>query len=383
MTAEALRASSTKERVAWLAESAEALLQDALRESDVLASSSGLSAPMVEWGVRTTLETMHHDALRSLAASAHQAGGAPIGSLSVVLAGNLFTASARALIVPLLLGIPVVAKASSRETLFPEMIRDALRAVDPELGGAMKLLGFPREDAAAESALIEVSDATAVYGGDDTIGAIRQRHPDARLIRHGHGVSAAYCGPHSLGDDRIDASIAALALDIAAYDQRGCLSPQVVYVAETATCSAETFAERLAAEGMQRLERELPRGPLPLEVGAAQAQWRGVCEVEGQLIVGDGFAIAVQPLGPIRWSPGYRNVSVIPVRDTAGVVETMSPLGPTLKCVGADPSSLLELRRALDAEPSLSAYACPLGTMQTPPLDAPADGHPIWHGLLS
>jgi hypothetical protein len=30
----------------------------------------------------------------------------------------------------------------------------------------------------------------------------------------------------------------------------------------------------------------------------------------------------------------------------------------------------------------LSAYACTTGTMQTPPLDAPADGRPIWHGLF-
>ena len=31
---------------------------------------------------------------------------------------------------------------------------------------------------------------------------------------------------------------------------------------------------------------------------------------------------------------------------------------------------------------SLSAYACAIGTMQTPAFDAPADGRPPWDGLL-
>ena len=62
----------------------------------------------------------------------------PISSLSVVLAGNLFTATVRAVFVPLLLGIPVTVKASSRETLFPRMLRDALLHEDPELGRAVE-----------------------------------------------------------------------------------------------------------------------------------------------------------------------------------------------------------------------------------------------------
>jgi hypothetical protein len=60
----------------------------------------------------------------------------------------------------------------------------------------------------------------------------------------------------------------------------------------------------------------------------------------------------------------------------------MQPIGSNLKCVGADPASISEVQARLAHSSTLSAYACALGAMQTPPLDAPADGRPIWHGLF-
>ena len=141
-------------------------------------------------------------------------------------------------------------------------------------------------------------------------------------------------------------------------------------------------AERFATEGLERLARELPRGPLPPEVGAAQAQWRGVAEVEGALIVGDTYGIAIGTPATLRWSPGYRNVTIVPVHDGSEALRAMAPLGATLKCIGSDAASFGALRAELDRSERLTAYVCPLGSMQTPGLDAPADGKPIWHGLL-
>ena len=382
MKSDALRVSDAEKRVEWLAEAAARLLDDVRMAPEALSESTGLSVPMVVWGARTTLETMREEALASLAADARAAGGNPISSLSVVLAGNVFTAAARAIVVPLLLGIPVVAKASSRERLFPTLLRDALHEVDAELGMGMDVVTFSREALEHESALIDASETTAVYGSDETIEAIRARHPDARILQHGHGVSVGYCGSESLRDDRIGRTIASVALDVCAYDQRGCLSPQILYVEEGGPCSPREFAERLAAEGLDRLQNELPRGPLPLEVGAAQAQWRGLAEVEGALLAGDSYAIAVRPVEPVRFGPAYRNVTVAPVDGIASASIAMANLGSNLKCVGADPRSLPALERALGSCSSNHAYVCLHGTMQTPSLDAPADGRPVWHGLL-
>lgn len=380
-----LRASSTLERAGWLACAADSLARQAHACSAALSESTGLSIPMVQWAVRTTLDTINEETMASLVAEAEQqtAGNlAPIGMLSVILAGNVFTAPVRGVVVPLLFGVPVLVKASSREKLFPAMLREALCQTDARLGGAMNLVVFAGGDAEREAALTESAESVAVYGSDETIAAIAARLRGRLLLAHGHGVSVAYCGSDALSKARIESTIAGLSLDICAYDQRGCLSPQVVLVEEGPGCSADVFAKRLAAEGLEAMSTTLPRGPLPVSIGAAQAQWRGLAEIEGMLITGKTHAVAVRPAQPVRWSPGYRNVTVSSVRGLDAAMQALEPLGESLKCVGSDSASLAEIQARLTQSGRLHAYASPLGQMQTPGLDAPADGRPIWHGLL-
>jgi hypothetical protein len=205
---------------------------------------------------------------------------------------------------------------------------------------------------------------------------------DKPLIAHGHGVSVAYCGAQALDEAHIENTIESLSLDICAYDQRGCLSPQIIYVERSSGRPAADFAGRLAEQGLAPMGRTLPRGPLPLSVGAAQAQWRGIAEVEGTLLQGDTYAVSIRKPDPIRWSPAYRNVTVAPVDGTDEALQAMQAIGPHLKCVGTDVSSLSELETRLADSAALSAYTCVIGEMQTPPLDAPADGRPMWHGLF-
>jgi acyl-CoA reductase-like NAD-dependent aldehyde dehydrogenase len=382
---EALRASTLEERAHWLSQAARTLAQQAEDGRDALSSTTGLSIPMVEWAVRTTLDTMTGDEMRGLAQSAQKGTDRapdPIAMLSVVLAGNVFTASVRGIVVPLLFGVPALVKASSSETLFPAMLCDALRSADSRLGAAMSVVVFPGGDVEREAALIDSAEAVSVYGGDATVEAMAARLGNTPLIAHGHGVSVAYCGNHAIEEAHIGHTISSLSLDICAYDQRGCLSPQLVYVEESSELSVMDFAERLAKEGLTPLSRTLPRGPLPVSVGAAQAQWRGVAEVEGSLVRGDTHAVSVRESQPIRWSPGFRNVTVTPVRALDEALQAMRPIGSNLKCVGADSASIPELEARLASSPTLSAYACTIGTMQTPSLDAPADGYPIWHGLF-
>ncbi len=381
--ASALREASLDERIAWLVATAEALAKEVEGARAHLAEETGLSAPMVEWGARTTLDSIQPDTLRRVADAAGRSNGGPLSLLAVVLAGNLFTASIRAVFVPLLLGVPVLAKSASRETAFASMVERALERADPKLGESMQLVVYRGGEVEPEAALLESAGAIAVYGADETVDEIRRRHPEVPIIAHGHGVSAAYCSADALTNERLDDTVRALALDICAYDQRGCLSPQIVYVEEAPHCPVDTFAERLATNGLEPMGRRLPRGPLPIDVGAAQAQWRGLAEIEGNLIAGDGFSIAIRSAAdPIRWSPGYRNISLVPVAGAKNAVASVEPLGASLKCVGAVAESLEDLEGRLRRSRVSSAYACPLGSMQTPAFDAPADGKPVWHGLV-
>jgi len=381
----ALRATTMEERAQWLAHAAEHLMRTLKRDSEALSGATGLSIPMVQWASRTTLGTIREDSLLALGRQARDATRRrtePIAMLSVVLAGNLFTASVRGLAVPLFFGVPVLVKASSSEVSFPAMLKDALHAVDSRLAAAMDFVIFPGGDIRCEAAFVESAEAVSVYGSDATIAAMSTRLGNTPLLAHGHGVGAAYCGSASLDNARIADTIAALSLDVCAYDQRGCLSPQIVYVQDTPPGSVVSFGRRLATEGLARMNATLPRGPLPASIGAAQAQWRGLAEVEGTLVRGETYAIAIRSARPIRWSPAYRNLSMVPVSGIDEALREMELLGSTLKCVGVDPASLVEFQTRLNRIRTLSAYACAMGTMQTPALYAPADGHPIWHGLF-
>ena len=381
----ALRAANTAERARWLAEAAITLARHAKQAALQLSEATGMSVPMVDWASRTTLDTIREDTLRALARKASlesEEASAPIAMLAVVLAGNVFTAPVRGIVVPLLLGVPVLVKTSSKELTFPAMLRDALRRADASLGAAIDLVAFPGGDVDCETALVDCAEAVSVYGSDETVAAMASRLGSASLIPHGHGVSVAYCGAEATGDARLSDTIAGLSLDICAYDQRGCLSPQLIFVEETSERPAEDFAVRLAEEGLDPMSQTLPRGPLPASVGVEQAQWRGVAEVEGTLIFGASYGLAIRSAQAIRWSPGYRNVTIVPVRTIEEAVRAMEPIGAGLKCVGVDPASISEVRARLRESRALSAYACTLGSMQTPALDAPADGLPIWHGLL-
>ena len=92
--------------------------------------------------------------------------------------------------------------------------------------------------------------------------------------------------------------------------------------------------------------------------------------------------MSVREAQPIRWSPAYRNVTVAPVPGLDEALQAMQAIGSSLKCIGADSASIRELEAGLANSSALNAYTCTIGTMQTPSLDAPADAHPIWHGLF-
>ena len=380
-----LRSSTLEARAQWLADSAATLMKDAHDRRDALSEATGLSVPMVEWATRTTLDTIREDSMLALARTVRRGTDRdldPVTMLSVILAGNVFTASVRGIVIPLLLGVPVLVKASSGETVFPALLRDALRSASTQLGAAMNVVAFSGGDVECEAALVESAEVVSVYGSDETVAAVAARIGDTPLVAHGHGVSVAYCGAHALDEAHIGNTIESLSLDICAYDQRGCLSPQLIYVEQSPHRSAADFAERLSEEGLGPMGSTLPRGTLPVSVGAAQAQWRGIAEVEGTLLRGNTHAVSIREREPIRWSPAYRNVTIAPVRGVDEALRAMQAIGPHLKCVGTDTGSLSEVEARLADSSPLSAYTCPIGEMQTPPLDAPADGHPIWHALL-
>ena len=344
-----------------------------------LASTTGLSEPMVRWALQSTAEMVTTPALSSVLAEVEQwADGrsiVPAHMGAVVLAGNVFTAALRPMFVHLLLGCPVIVKASSKEPHFARLVRDAIARADAPLAHSVGVTAFPGGDTDAERALFAEADVVSVYGNDDTIEAIGRRVPPKKqLLAHGHGFGLAYVSASAL--DNPGRWTRALALDIAAYDQRGCLSPHAIFVERRGSISPRDFAAQLAKEALSVVSGELPRGPLPLAAGAAQVQWRGVARATGELFEGTDCAVSYEDADRFRPSPGYRNVAVHPIDDWTAFVRRAEPLSTQLKCLGiADDNDDLPAWNG-------ATRVCVAGTMQTPPFDLRIEGREPWAGLV-
>jgi acyl-CoA reductase-like NAD-dependent aldehyde dehydrogenase len=357
----ALAALTIEERARAIAEACAALQRPDAERLARLSRSAGLSEPMVRWALETTFAAFSEQALLALAASA---SGKRARGVAVVLAGNVLTAAARPLLLPLLAGVPVVAKASSRDDALPHAIAAAISAAQPALGMACAVATFSHNDARRLDALLAGADCVQVLGSDEAVAAVRERlHGDRTLIGRGHGLGL---GLVARAADRRRAA-EAFALDIAAYDQRGCLSPQAILV-EGSDADAEAFAH-LIYEALARREQTLPRGALPTDAAAEQLQWRGVAAARGTLRATDTFAVSCEHSAALRPSPGYRNVSIYALRDAGALRERAAPFVRHLKALGVAGELIGR---------GLAPYTCPAGQMQTPPLDAPLDGlHPL------
>jgi len=336
-----------------------------------LPASSGLTLPMVAWALSTTLG----DARASLAELAHRmqappgtvAAPYPLGAM--ILAGNVFTACVQPLSVGLLARTPLLVKASSADDVLPRLFVDALREVDPELAAAVLVVSFPRGTEALEATILHHASVVSVYGSDPTLAAVRARiDANTAFIAHGHGLGLGWVD----ADADLERAAERFALDVAAYDQRGCMSPHAIAVER----GGERFAKELG-RALERLSSELPRGPLSTAAGGLQVQWRGVAAARGVLHEGDGWAVSFEPGAGPRLSPGARNVMVCEVDSFERLASRASLVGPHLKAIGVA-GDLERVARALPA--GLSPRVCPAGTMQTPGLLAYADGLPPWEG---
>jgi hypothetical protein len=351
-----------------------------------LPASTGLTLPMVAWALASTFDRAGPEQLASLVRQMEPPEGsiaAPARSSVLVLAGNVFTACVQPWTLSLLARAPVLVKASSKDDTLPRLFHAALAEVDEGLADACGVVTFPGGTPSLEATLLSRADVVSVYGSDATVASIRARlSGGTELVRHGHGLGVGFVGRRALASEETTrAAAAAFALDVAAYDQRGCMSPHAIWVERGAPIDALGLTRALASE-LERCGKEIPRGALPTEVGAAQLQWRGVAAARGELLEGDGWAVSYEAGAALRVSPGWRNVMVLDAPGPEAFARSLSPLGVHLKALGVAGSAEERRAIALSLPPSLAPRVCAAGEMQRPSLDDLADGRVPWHGLV-
>lgn len=308
-----------------------------------LAESTGLSRENLEWALTESLETQPTGAeLDALYASVVTAN-----AVHVVLPANVFVAAHRAIALALAASSRVYVKPSRREPHFAALLAEA----------APGLFELVAEIAPARD------DTVWIYGGDQALAAF-----DGRL---GAEVTLNSQGP-GFGVALVEASHAsvaaaeALARDVAAFDQRGCLSPRVLLVLGNLD-ETKRFTERVAG-ALEHVAERIPLGRLDADERAEITRFRDTAAYAGGLYTaGPGF-VFLTPGSTATLAPVGRNLCVT---SAPSLEAALAPFRPELvTAVGVAGSEALRdaLERLLP-----EARVSELGRMQRPAFDGPAD----------
>ena len=183
----------------------------------------------------------------------------PRGVTLHVASGNVATTGVLSLVEGLLARNVSFLKAASNVPLMPLLFLECLAEHDPEgiLTGAVAVLGWSGERSKLHEVFCQEADAVVVWGGDEVLDTYRRAMgPHTKLIGWGPKVSAAFVGAEAVG---LPATAAALARDVALWDQNACSSPQLVYCEGDVEQLVPALARELAA-----LAQSLPMGALDL-----------------------------------------------------------------------------------------------------------------------
>lgn len=221
-----------------------------------------------------------------------------------------------------------------------------------------------------------------VFGGEDTLVAFRAKLPrTVPLIEHGPKLSIAVVFEAT-------AEAAALAAtDILAFEQRGCLSVQAVYVDGDAG-EARAFAA-LLANAMAASRHAETRAQLTLSESGAIANARELARFREAN--GDGVQL-FESRGDTSWTvvfdsdptlaPGPLNgfVTVHPLPPAASLQDQLGAETAWLSTVAIHPFDDANADRV---EPLAAPRVCALGRSQLPPLFWNHDGRPPLADLVT
>ncbi len=310
-----------------------------------IVASTGLSPQGVELGFESLERDASDEQLRCLI---HAAGSTR--HVHVVLSANVFVAPLRAIALALAAAPRVTVRPSPRDPALARALVEA--AGDPRI-----TLTLDRDVAATEA------DVVHVYGRDATIAQVRARvRAGVRVLGHGAGLGAALV----TGKAPVGEAARALALDVAVFDQRGCLSPRLVLVVGDEPRAGEV-GERLHAE-LDELDTRVPRGVLSPEETSESVRWRDSVAFAGALRVGGGHSVGILPVrAPLAIPPAGRHGRAGPARDLADARHASAGAAPRGVTLGSDDPV------AVAAVAPAHARTAELGGMQRPPLDGPVD----------
>ena len=273
-------------------------------------------------------------------------------------------------------GATLMLKSSSRELCLANVVAEQFESLGPPIAGTLKALRWTGGDEDFESKIFPLASRIVVFGDDATIADVERRAPRKGTVL---GYGSAYSLGYVPGGSDITAASTAAASDVALFDQRGCLSPQTIYV-EGDEAKAILFAHALSG-ALAQVGRALPRGRAGDAEKAAVAEFIRRLMVRAlapkthaldTVIIGPNFGgvpefvVGVEAFSAPTCAGFGRIVAVKPVNSASQAAGAAKTLGHRLDSIGVASELSTTLRDAF-ADCGASRL-CSLGEMQRPPL---------------
>jgi hypothetical protein len=306
---------------------AAALLDEVYGSATVAAALTGLHLALRPDVLRSALqqELGRADLLDTWSSDPQGTGfvrGYPLGVVTQVLAGNVFLGGVIALAQALLTRNAVLLKLSSADSGFTELfVRTLLSADDGVLAEAVAVCAWSSAQDEFNQVVREEADAVVVWGGQAAI--------DSYPVASCRGLVIHY-GPR-LGIGFVLAGVdlhAALAWDVALWEQRACSSPRLLFVE-----AGDSLPERVAAglsEALREVRGRLPAKPLSLDDKAEVLSLRELAAWQegARLFATPGsmdHTVLLADTPPEAVPLGYRTVRIVPFAGLPSVQELLLP----------------------------------------------------------
>jgi len=258
-----------------------------------------------------------------------------------ICAGNILGIAAIEMVIDKLVDAATWVKVSTEEPVFGALYAKSIEDIDPQLAYTIAVLPYESRDAKVQSFLFSKSDIVRATGGEQArknLTELAEKHK-IPIAGHWHKFSFITIARDYLDDRASD--IAELAsLDVTAWDQQGCFSPQEIFVETGGDVSPQEFAELLAEE-METTSIALPKGVNSGKMMVLDGYHQYLKkEMMGEpvklfpsstyqwLVIYDGNKPTFEP------SPLFRVIKVKPVNDIMEIVSLIKPLGRFLQTVG-------------------------------------------------
>jgi hypothetical protein len=258
-----------------------------------------------------------------------------------ICAGNILGLAAFEMIMDKLVDAATWVKVPSEEPVFGALYAKSIEEIDPSLAYTIAVLPFGSDNKMVQEFLFSKSDIVRATGGENARKSLSELAEKYKVPLAGHWHKFSFIAIAREYLDTQAREIAELAsLDVCAWDQQGCFSPQEIYVETGGRVPPKEFA-KLLAEEMEITSRAIPKGTNSGKMQVLDGYYQYFTkEMMGEpvkifpssthqwLVIYDESTTNFEP------SPLFRVIRVKPISDIMEIPKRVKPIGAFLQTVG-------------------------------------------------